>query len=128
MSKIDTVTIDTARTWVDVTGINIKEMTVCNTGGVTTNFDFAIGPSSLANGGSDTGCVYFLKDVKIPVNTTLVLDEDFINNTFSSGMTIFTNAVSGGKTTRSQMTNPTFLVRLGDTSADEAVDMIILRR
>ena len=43
-------------------------------------------------------------------------------------MTIFTNAVSGGKTTRSQMTNPTFLVRLGDTSADEAVDMIILRR
>jgi hypothetical protein len=128
MSKIDTVTIEQARIWVDIDPINVKEITVCNTGGVTTNFDFAVGPSSKAGGGNDDGCVYFLKDVKILINSTLVLDEDFMSNTFSSGMTIFTNAISGGKTTRTQMTSPTFLVRLGDTSADEAVDMIILRR
>lgn len=127
MAKIDTVTIDSQRLWVDIKKNNIQEISICNSGGVEVNFDFALGPTARANSGSDTDCVYFLKDVVIPVNTTLVLDQAWLRSTFSGGKKIFTNTVSAGKTVRTEMSNPTYLVRTGDSNISEAVDIVILR-
>ena len=127
MAKVDLVTIDSQRVWVDINRNNIQEISISNSGGVEVNFDFALGPSTLAGFGSDAGAVYFLKDVVIPINTTLVLDEEWLKSTFSSGKKIFINSVSGGKAVRTEMTNPTYLVRTGDTDINEAVDIVILR-
>ena len=127
-SKIDTVTIDTHRLWVIIGQKNIKELNICNTGGVKCTFDLALGPNSLAGTGpGDTGAIYFLKDLVIPAATTLVLDEQWFENVFSAGMTIYTNSISSGQLTRTAMSSPRFLVRCG-SDPDEEVNLIILRK
>jgi len=127
MAKVDTVLIASQRLWVDINKNNIQEISIANAGAVKVNFDFALGPSTLADGGDDTGAIYFLKDIVIPVNTTLVLDEQWLKSTFSSGKKIFTNTVVAGKAVRTEMTNPTYLVRTGDVDLNERVNIIILR-
>lgn len=129
MSKIDTVTINSQRSWVDIDSKNVKEISICNSGGTIVKFDFALGPNTLANqGASDTGAVYYLKDIQIPVNSTLLLDEQWLANTFSSGMVLYTNVVNAGTLTKTLMSNPTFLVRTSDDNENDSVDIIILRR
>lgn len=128
MSKLDTVTISSGKLWNSLENRNIKQVTISNTGTVEVNFDFGIGPSELANTGpGDTGFVYLLKDVIIPLGSTLVLQEDFMFNAFNSGQTIFTNTIVAGKLTRTEMTNPVFLCRTG-VDVNESVDLFILRR
>ena len=128
-SKIDTVTIDTHRLWVNIGEKNIKELNVSNTGGVQCTFDLALGPNSLAGqGSSDTGAIYFLQNVVIPVAATLVLDQQWFENVFSAGMTIYTNSISSGQMTRTAMANPRFLVRCGEDNPAEEVNLIILRK
>ena len=127
-SKIDTVTIDTHRNWVNIGQKNIKELSVCNTGGVQCTFDLALGPNHLAGqGASDTGAIYFLQNIVIPIAATLVLDEQWFENVFSAGMTIYTNSISSGQLTRTAMSSPRFLVRCG-SDPDEEVNLIILRK
>tara|TARA_R100000808_G_C2153147_1_gene163085 strand:+ start:3439 stop:3831 length:393 start_codon:yes stop_codon:yes gene_type:complete len=127
--KIDTVTIDTHRLWVNIGQKNIKELSISNTGGVQCTFDLVLGPNSLAGqGASDTGAIYFLQNMVIPVAATLVLDEQWFENVFSAGMTIYTNSISSGQLTRTAMSDPRFLVRCGEASAAEEVALIILRK
>jgi hypothetical protein len=128
MSKIDTVKIQSNKTWVDLGTKNIEEITISNRGTVDTVVDFALGPNSLVNTSSDTSCVYFLKDIEMPLNATLVLNERWLFKTFSAGMTIYTNSTTLGVLTRTEMSNPRFLIRTGDTDPAEAVDLIILRK
>tara|TARA_R100000329_G_scaffold58281_1_gene52645 strand:- start:879 stop:1265 length:387 start_codon:yes stop_codon:yes gene_type:complete len=128
MSKIDTVKIQSNKTWVMLGSKNIQELTIVNRSTVATTIDFAIGPASLRNNTTDDGCVYFLKDLKIPLGASLVLDQQWFFKTFSAGMTIFTNSVSNGILTQTEMAIPQFLIRTGDADAAEAVDLIILRK
>ena len=128
MSKIDTVKIQSNKTWVDLGTKNIEELTIVNRSTVDTTIDIAVGPGSLKSGTADTGCVYFLKDVKMPIGATLVLDQKWFFKTFSAGMTIFTNSVTNGVLVQSAMAIPRFLIRTGDSDAAEAVDLIILRK
>jgi hypothetical protein len=128
MSKIDVVQIASQKGWVDLGSKNIKELTACNNSTVGTTIDFAIGPNTLINTSGDTGCVYFVKDLKLPVGTTLIFDEEWILNTFSAGMTIYNNSVTAGVLTRTIISNPRFLVRTGDNNVEEAADLIILRK
>jgi hypothetical protein len=128
MSKIDTVKIQSNKTWVDLGTKNIQEITISNRSTIDTVIDFALGPDSLVNTIGDTGCVYFLKEIDMPINTTLVLNEEWFFKTFSAGMTIYTNTVTLGVLARTEMSNPRFLIRTGDTNPAEAVDLIILRK
>ena len=66
--------------------------------------------------------------MQIPVNSTLLLDEQWLANTFSSGMVLYTNVVNAGTLTKTLMSNPTFLVRTSDDNENDSVDIIILRR
>lgn len=127
MSKIDTVKISSNKSWVDLGTKNIQELTISNRGAVDATVDLAVGPNTLINTLGDTGCVYFIKDVEIPIGATLVLKEDWFFKTFSAGMTIYTNSVTLGVLTQTEMSNPRFLVRTGD-SVPMTVDLIILRK
>jgi len=128
MSKIDIVTINTDRTWVNLEPKNIKQISICNTSATVTSYvDFALGPASLKNQSGDTGAAYYLNNAAIPRGSTLVLDEELLYNSFSAGQSLFINSISGGGLTRTEIVRPVFLVRLGD-NPNEAVDLIILRR
>lgn len=129
MSKIDIVTIDTDRTWVNLEPKNIKQISICNTSATVTSYvDFALGPASLKNqSGTDTGAAYYLNNAAIPIGSTLVLDEEWLYNSFSAGQDLFINSVASGGLTRTEIVKPVFLIRLGDNQ-NEAVDLIILRR
>jgi len=128
MSKIDTVKIQSNKFWVDLGTKNIHEVSISNRSTIDTTVDFALGPNTLINTLSDTGCVYFVKDVVVPVNSTLVLNQEWLLKTFSAGMTIYTNSITLGVLTRTEMSNPRFLVRTGDSNPAEALDLIILRK
>ena len=129
MSKIDIVTIDTDRTWVNLEPKNIKQISICNTSASVTSYvDFALGPASLkGQSNSDTGAAYYLNNAAIPRGSTLVLDEELLYNSFSAGQSLFINSISAGGLIRTEIVRPVFLIRLGDNQ-NEAVDLIILRR
>tara|TARA_R110002153_G_scaffold238910_2_gene393311 strand:- start:362 stop:751 length:390 start_codon:yes stop_codon:yes gene_type:complete len=129
MSKIDIVTINTDRTWVNLESKNIKQISICNTSASVTSYvDFALGPASLkGQANSDTGAAYYLNNVAVPMGSTLVLDEEWLYNSFSAGQTLFVNSISQGSLTRTEIVKPIFLIRLGNNQ-NEAVDLIILRR
>lgn len=129
MSKIDIVTINTDRTWVNLEPKNIKQISICNTSASVTSYvDFALGPASLkGQSSSDTGAAYYLNNAAIPRGSTLVLDEELLYSSFSAGQSLFINSISAGGLTRTEIVRPVFLIRLGDNQ-NEAVDLIILRR
>ena len=128
MSKIDVIRINSENKWINIGTKNCKEITLCNTGSVVASFSFAIGPSTLANGTADTNAYYYIKTIKVPVNATLLLDEQWFANISVSGMTLFTNSITDGVGVRSgAAATTTLLVRTG-ASASEIIDMIILRR
>tara|TARA_R110002012_G_scaffold288276_2_gene480927 strand:+ start:2588 stop:2974 length:387 start_codon:yes stop_codon:yes gene_type:complete len=128
MSKIDVIRINSENKWINIGTKNCKEITLCNTGSVVASFSFAIGPSTLANGTADTNAYYYIKTIKVPVNATLLLDEQWFANISVSGMTLFTNSITDGVGVRSgAAATTTLLVRTG-VSASEIIDMIILRR
>jgi|21_taG_2_1085346.scaffolds.fasta_scaffold02621_7 hypothetical protein len=128
MSKIDTVRIQSEKKWVDLGTKNIEELSISNFGDVDSIMDLVIGPNSLVNGTSDTGCIYFLKATKIPIGATLVLDNDWLLKAFSGGMTIYTNTSSLGVLTRTKMNKPRFLIRTDDSYGGQKLDCIILRK
>tara|TARA_R110002012_G_scaffold276218_1_gene463127 strand:- start:1973 stop:2359 length:387 start_codon:yes stop_codon:yes gene_type:complete len=128
MSKIDVIKINSQNKWTDIGIKNCKEITLCNTGTVVASFSFAVGPSSLANGTSDTNAYYYIKTIKIPINATLVLDEQWLSNVSVSGMTLFNNSITDGVSGRSEAPATTSLLVRTGASADENIDMIILRR
>ena len=129
MAKIDTMSLSSENFWISLGTDNIFEMTISNssTNNIDAVFDFAIGPNTQAAQTTDTDCIYFLKNVNIPFGVTLTLDELFLKQTFS-GQKIFSNTVTaGGKFIRSEMSDPTFLVRTGG-DPDQELDLIIARK
>ena len=128
MAKIDLVTIDSQRTWVDLGKEQIFEISAANTGAVDVYLDFAIGPDTLVNTGSDTNAIYFIQDVNIPPGATLILDSQFLSKTITVGQNLYLNTVSAGKRTRTELIDPTYLIRTGDTNINEAVDIIVVRK
>tara|TARA_R100000734_G_C3269015_1_gene65468 strand:+ start:192 stop:578 length:387 start_codon:yes stop_codon:yes gene_type:complete len=128
MSKIDVIRINSENKWINIGTKNCKEITLCNTGSVVASFSFAIGPSTLANGTADTNAYYYIKTIKVPVNATLLLDEQWFSSVSASGMTLFTNSVTDGVGIRSGAPATTTLLVRSGTSASEIIDMIILRR
>lgn len=128
MAQIQTISLNSQGVWIDLLAENVMQMAIANAGGTKTTFDLALGPATRANGTSDAGCVYFLKDVEIPPGTTLELSEGWFRNSFKVNMRIFTASFSDGKIVRGSMEFPTMLARTGDSNSSEEVDMIIVKK